>query len=333
MAGGGFWCAMKLNCLVTGADGFVGRHLCRVLRESEFTVTGSSRYAIPNADASHQSSPTLKPVGPIDGATDWQAVLGGQEVVVHLANRAHRAGEREAAAQDLYRAVNLDGSLNLARQAASNGARLFIYVSSIKVNGESTGEQPFSNKDKPSPQGAYAISKYETEQALQDFCAGNRMQLVIIRPPLIYGPGVKGNLSQLLWAVKNNIPLPIASIGNQRDLISLGNFASLIQTCIDNPASDGHVFLCCDQQPLSTPELVRQMALASGKMAMIFPFPVKSLEMLGRMIGREDAIVRLTSDLRVDMEHTQNILSWQPPYSVAESMQWAFSNESHRLGG
>ena len=333
MVGGGFWCAMKINCLVTGADGFIGAHLCRVLHESAFAVTGTNRYAISASVAPGGARLALKSIGQIDGATNWQAVLGGQEVVVHLANRAHRAGEHEAAVQDLYRAVNLDGSLNLARQAASNGARLFIYISSIKVNGESTGDRPFSDKDKPSPQGAYAISKYETEQALRDFCAGTSMQLVIIRPPLVYGPGVKGNLSQLLWAVKKQIPLPIASIANQRDLISLGNFSNLIQTCIDNPASDGKIFLCCDQQPLSTPELVRQMARACGKPAMIFPFPVKGLEKLGKIIGREQAIMRLTSDLRVDMQHTQDILGWQPPYSVAESMQWAFSADSHRLGG
>lgn len=324
MVGDGANCAMRVNCLVTGVNGFVGAHLVRVLQHSTCFVTGTSRYK--NSVIAQSSDFVLKQTGQIDGATNWQSVLKNQDVIVHLANVAHDTNKPDIIAQKLYRAVNVEGSLNLARQAEANGVRLFIYISSIKVNGEVTGKQPFTNQDKPSPQGAYAISKYEAEQALQDFCASSQMRLVIIRPPLIYGQNVKGNLSQLLKAVNHHIPFPFASITNRRDLISLENFSNLIQACIQHSDLKNNIFLCCDDQPISTLELVQYMALAQHKHAVVFPFPVSWLKILGNVVGHGDVITRLVSDLQIDMKHTMNVLSWKPPYSVAKSMQLAFAN-------
>ncbi len=315
---------MRINCLVTGVNGFVGSHLGRVLQHSTCVVTGTSRYK--NSIMAQNSNFILKQTNQIDGATNWRRVLKNQDVIVHLANVAHDSNKPDIIAQKLYRTVNVDGSLNLARQAEAHGVRLFIYISSIKVNGDVTGTQPFTYQDQPTPRGAYAISKYEAEQALQDFCASTQMRLIIIRPPLLYGQNVKGNLHQLLKAVNHKIPFPFASIVNSRDLMSLDNFSDLIQACIKHSNLQNNIFLCCDNDPISTIELVQYMAKASNKHAVVFPFPVSWLKRLGSIVGREDAVARLVSDLRVDMKYTMNVLSWAPPYSVAESMQLAFAH-------
>jgi UDP-glucose 4-epimerase len=219
----------------------------------------------------------------------------------------------------LYRATNTDATLNLARQAAQAGVRRFVFVSSIKVNGEGR-DAPYRETDPPAPQDAYAISKWEAEQGLWRIARETGLEVVVLRPPLVYGPGVKANFRRLLDTVARGWPLPLGAIENRRSLLYLGNFVDAIRVCVEHPAAAGQTFLIDDGQPVSTPELVRAVARAMGRPARLLPVPAGMLEFAGALLGKRAAVARLTGSLWLDSSLIRARLGWTPPYSMAAGM-------------
>jgi nucleoside-diphosphate-sugar epimerase len=245
--------------------------------------------------------------------------------VIHAAARAHIMKDEVADPLAEYRRVNVDGTLNLARQAAAAGVKRFIFISSIKVNGEQTPlGQPFTADDTPAPEDAYGISKWEAEQGLQQLATETGMEVVIIRPPLVYGPGVKGNFASMIKLVAKGLPFPLGAIHNQRSLVAVDNLVDLIITCIDHPVAANQVFLAGDGQDLSTTELLRGVAKAMGKPARLIPVP-SSLLMLGAtLLGKKAVAQRLLGSLQVDIAKARNLLGWEPPVSVEEGLERCF---------
>jgi len=307
--------------LVTGAGGFVGRALCAALRQEQFTAIAALRQ-IPGGTGLAQEIA----VGDLGPDTDWQAALQGVGCVVHLAARTHVLNDRSADPLAEYRRINVAATEHLARQAARSGVRRFVFLSSIKVNGESTGPRPYSERDDPRPEDAYGISKCEAEDALRAIGSATGMEIVILRPPLVYGPGVKGNFLQLLKAVAKGLPLPLASINNRRSLVYVGNLVDAIIACIRSPAATGRTFLVSDGEDLSTPEMIRRLAMAMGRSPRLLPCPPALLALPARLLGREAAFRRLSGSLAVDSSLLRKTLGWQPRYSVnqgfSETVQW-----------
>jgi nucleoside-diphosphate-sugar epimerase len=265
-------------------------------------------------------------VGGIDGNTDWQEVLTGCEVVVHLAARVHVISDAATHQLEEFRQVNVQGTLNLARQAAAAGVRRFLFVSSIKVNGEATQlGHPFTADDVPAPLDAYGFSKMEAEQGLCEISVQTGMDVVVIRPPLVYGPGVKANFAALIHAVHRGLPLPLGAVHNQRSFVSLDNLVDFIVTCITHPQAANQTFLVSDGQDLSTTELVRGMAQAAGVRARLLPVPVWALQAGASLLGKGDVVQRLCGNLQVDISKVRNLLGWVPPVSVEEGLRRAMA--------
>lgn len=311
-----------MKCLVTGANGFVGSELVAQLSTNIDQVSVAVRTQSEKA----YNLPVYL-VDRINGETNWTEPMAGQDTVIHLANRAHVFKDQAQDPLAEYREINVQGTVALARQAVEAGVKRYIYLSSIKVNGEQTLLEPYSYKDTPSPQDPYAVSKWEAEQALKELCENSSMELVIIRPPLVYGPGVKGNLRTLRSAIDRGWPLPLAGIENQRDLISLRNLVDLISVCIKHPDAAGHTFLCSDDRPVSTTELITAIAKARHRKPKLFKMPPKLLASLAKLAGKEGAYERLFGDLRVDISHTKNVLGWEPRFTFEEAILDAFKPE------
>lgn len=314
------------RCLVTGANGFVGEKLVRVLSQNSFRVSLTVRQVFKAVD-----STAIFLVGDINEETVWREAIANQDVIIHLANRAHVLKDSSLNPLAEYRKVNVAGTLALARQASEAGVKRFIYLSSIKVNGERTADKPFRYNDSPAPEDDYAISKWEAEQGLIELCSRVDMELVVIRSPLIYGKGVKGNLRSLTQVIDKGWPLPLAGIGNQRDLMGLGNLVDLIATCISHPKAAGQTFLCSDDQPLSTSELVQFIAKARNKRPRLFTIPRYIFNAAGRCLGKKSLCDRLLGDLQIDIEHTKRQLGWSPKYSVEEGMARAFEINNEQV--
>lgn len=261
-------------------------------------------------------------VGNIDSFTRWEGAVSGVDTVIHLAARVHMMNDTSTDPLAEFRRVNTEGTLNLARQAAEAGVRRFIFLSSVKVNGE-TGF--FRESDVEDPQDPYAISKCEAEQGLRRIAAETGMAVVIIRPPLVYGPGVKANFQSLMRAVGKGVPLPLGAIDNRRSLVGIDNLVDLIVTCIDHPAAANETFLVSDGEDLSTPELVRRIARALGKPARLFPVSPALLKAAATLLGRREAVERLLSSLQVDISKTRDLLGWRPPVSVDAGLTRAVS--------
>jgi len=261
-------------------------------------------------------------VGAIDGETNWTDALRGVDVVIHLAARVHIMRDKATDPLTEFRAVNADGTLNLARQAAKAGVRRFIYLSSIKVNGDQTlPGQPFTEQDVPAPFGPYAISKYEAEEGLRKLAQQTGMGVVIIRSALVYGPGVKANFQSMMRWLKWGVPLPLSSIHNKRSLVALDNLVDLIITCLDHPAAINQTFLAADGEDLSTTELLHRVAHAMGRSARLIPMPASLLEAGAALLGRRDMAQRLCGSLQVDISKAQTLLGWTPPVSVDEGLR------------
>jgi UDP-N-acetyl-alpha-D-quinovosamine dehydrogenase len=313
-----------LKILVTGATGFVGSELVKSLLNGKcHQVVSAMRRIIEGGATVHQ----FVAVGEIDAATDWTQALKNVNAVVHTAARAHIMDDSAQDPLAEFRRVNVEGTLNLARQAIDAGVKRFIFISSIKVNGEGESNRGYRFDDSAAPEDDYGLSKWEAEQGLKALCSESSMELVVIRPPLIYGPGVKGNLALLAKAIDKGLPLPLGAIKNQRDMLSLDNLIDLIKTCIEHPAAAGQVFLCCDNEPVSTPQLIKRIASGRGKNARLWKVPVFVLSLFARLAGRQAMLKRLSSDFRIDIQHTMNTLDWTPPFSVAQSMNWAFAKK------
>ena len=309
-----------MNVLLTGATGFVGSRLAMSLKaKPDLNLTLAVRRSI-------QHSPMrVVEVRSLDAKTDWSAAVTDQEVVIHTAARAHILENEAGVPLNEYRRVNVDGTLNLARQAAEAGVRRFIFISSIKVNGEQTSfGNPFTADDIPAPEDAYGISKYEAEQGLLQIAADTGLEVVIIRPPLVYGPGVKGNFSSMMQVVKKGFPLPLGAIKNKRSLVALDNLVDLIITCINHPAAANQVFLAGDGEDLSTTNLLRGVAKAAGVSSRLINVPASVLMFMASLLGKKEMAQRLLGSLQVDISKACDLLGWTPLLSVEEGLRRCF---------
>ena len=297
----------------------MGAALCSKLNVSGFEVRGVVRFS--NFATSVPLTEHVA-VGNLDAASEWASALAGVSCVIHSAARAHVMHETLGDALAAYRAVNVDGSRRLAEQAAAAGVRRFVYLSSVKVNGEQTAlGAPFLRSDTPAPQDAYGTSKWEAEQALWEISAKTGLEVVVVRPPLVCGPGVKGNLARLLKLVRLGLPLPLSAVQNKRSLIGLDNLVDLLIRCVDHPEAAGQTFLVSDGEDLSTPDLIRHMSAAMNRSPRLFPLPISLLRLAGSASGKRAEIDRLVGSLQIDSSHTRQVLSWAPPVSVQEGIR------------
>lgn len=305
-----------MRFLVTGANGFVGKPLCAELLRKGHTVRAAIR-----STARLPDGVEVVAVGNIDSDTDWTEALRDVEVVIHLAARVHVMKDSTADPLAEFFKVNMHGTQNLAQQAVRTGVKRFVYVSSIKVSGEETsGEQSYSEQDFPAPQDPYGISKWEAEQALWQVAQETGLEVVVVRPPLVYGPGVKGNFAQMMRIIARGIPLPLALVRNQRDLVYLGNLVDALITCATHPAAAGQTYLVSDGESVSTPELLRRLAEALGVSSRLFPLSLAFLKLAGKLTGKSAQVERLLGSLRVDSGKIRRELGWRPPYTLGQGL-------------
>ncbi len=305
--------------LVTGGNGFVGRALvAHLLGKQARPVVAAVR----RADAEVPTGARKVVVAGLDSRTDWAGALAGVEQVVHAAARVHVMAEAASDPLAEFRRVNVEGTLALAEQAARAGVRRFVFISSIKVNGEQTRPGcPFDAEQPARPVDPYGISKHEAEQGLRRLAQASGMQLVIIRPVLVYGPGVAANFASMMRWLQRGVPLPLGAVDNRRSLVSLGNLVDLIGVCLEHPQAAGQTFLASDGEDLSTPELLRRMAHALGRRARLLPVPPAWLALAGRLTGRTPVVQRLLGSLQVDIHKNHQLLGWQPSVAVDQALQ------------
>ena len=345
-----------MKFLITGANGFVGKALCAELLNRGHAVRAAVRAA-----GSPTGNTEVSVIGSIDGETDWSAALAGVEVVIHLAARVHVMHDDAADPLEAFRRVNTAGTEHLARSAAASGVKRLVFVSSVKVNDECTFPASssleqippsppfhpqgvrrwvprccaatlpqakwgtlrfvFSETDEANPQDPYGVSKWEAEQALHRVAKETGLEVVIVRPPLVYGAGVKGNFAQMLKVLAKGIPLPLASANNLRSLVYIGNFVDALMKCATHPAAAGQTYLVSDGEDVSTPDLLRQLGAAMGHPARLLPCPPSLLKLGGRLVGKSDQIDRLLGSLQVDSSKIRRELDWQPPFSLQEGLR------------
>ncbi len=306
--------------LVTGASGFIGQAVCSDLQSRGYDVLAAVRRNPPNAG--DQPDVRRLVMSEIDQATDWAAALSGADSVVHLAARVHLMRDTAPDPLSEFRRVNVALTLNLARQAARAGVRRFIFVSSVKVNGESSPVgQPFGADDAPRPVDPYGISKLEAEQALMELGKATGLEVVVIRPVLVYGPGVKANFEAMMRWVMKGVPLPLGALHNQRSLVALGNLTDFIAACLCHPAAANQIFLVSDGEDLTVTNLLQRTAAVVGRQARLLPVPIVVLRILGRLLGKEPVIRRLCDTLQVDITKNRRLLGWEPPVSVDAALR------------
>lgn len=303
--------------LITGANGFVGQHLGAYLVTQGHQVVAATRGTDIDVSFSHSR---IAPVGEIGVTTDWRAALEGVEVVIHLAARVHVMREQAVDPLTEFQRVNTDGTLSLARQAAEMGVKRLVYISSIKVNGERTQSIPFNEKDEVRPEDPYACSKYEAEQQLLDLTRQCELEVTIVRPPLVYGPGVGGNFQRLLGLAAKGWPLPLAGIHNQRSLINIWNLCNFLEVCSQHPRAAGEVFLIADGEDISTPDLIQKLAEGMEHRAHLFVFPKALLHVTAKLAGQEKVWERLAGSLQVNIGKSRQLLGWAPIVSLDEGL-------------
>lgn len=309
-----------MRILLTGATGFVGRGIVKRL----MTNTGYIlRLAARKPNAIHDSDQNLSWVaGDLTPEFNWQSAVSECEVVIHAAARVHVLNDTSSDPLAEFRRVNVKGTLNLARQAALAGVRRFIFISSIKVNGESTSlDKPFIAEDMPAPLDPYGVSKLEAEQGLREIAFQTGMEIVIIRPPLVYGPGVKANFLSMMRWVYRGIPLPLGAIYNRRSLVVVDNLVDIIATCIKHPAAANQIFLVSDGKDISTTQLLKRMGDALGKPVRLMPVPMEWLKWSAACVGKTDVAQRLCGSLHLDISKTQQLLEWAPPTSMDDGLK------------
>lgn len=302
-----------MSILVTGANGFIGSALVKALSEAGHTVTAAARSAGNNSGL--VQSPSLGP------AANWRHLLRGQSAVVHTAARVHVMHERGSDSSHLYQAENTLGTLALADQAAESGVRRFMFISTIKVMGEAS-THPLCPSETPSPADAYARSKLAAEEGLMRICRDKRMEFVVIRPPLVYGPGAKGNFQTMMRWLQRDLPIPLGGFtSNRRSFLALDNLADLAVTCVTHPAAANQVFHAADGEDLLTAELLRQLGSAMGLNPWLPSIPPKIIGRLAALAGRKDLMTRLSGSLQVNISHACKALDWQPPINVREGLR------------
>ncbi len=303
--------------LITGATGFIGRSLSHSFADQGWQVHATSRDPTASWDAGTRGF-TVE-----DGtvAANWQAALNGVDLVVHCAARVHVLQEQSGNPLAEFRRVNVDATLALARAAAAAGARRFIFLSTVGVHGGSSGARPIHADDAPSPHTPYAQSKLEAEVALREWSRVSGVELVCIRPPLVYGPDAPGNFGRLLSLIRRGLPLPLGAVHNLRSIVAVDNLASLVLCCADHPAASGRAFLVSDGHDLSTTSLLRLIAQADGRHVSLLPVPVPWLRAALALLGRQAMAEQLLGDLQVDITETCKTLQWSPPFTLAQALK------------
>lgn len=328
--------------LVTGGTGFVGRAVLRRMVADSLRPGGLRPVVAAVRGSTVQAAVSRLPdgvrqvrVGELAADTDWSACVRGVEVVIHCAARAHVMKEDVADPLAQYRTVNVQGTLALARQAAAAGVRRFVYISSIKVNGERTApDAPFRASDPPAPEDAYGISKHEAECGLMELARTTGMEVVIIRPPLVYGPGVKGNFAIMVRWARAGIALPLGAVRNLRSLLALDNLVDFIALCADprqSPRAANEVFLLADGEDVSTPVLLRKMAMPYHAAPRLWPLPVGWLRWAARLLGRQAVADRLLGSLVVDSSKARDLLGWRPVVSMDEQLSKMALHDDSRV--
>jgi nucleoside-diphosphate-sugar epimerase len=307
-----------MTTLVTGSNGFVGSALCARLRKDGLSTRGAVR--------SLNSKPDVAEIvanGSLSSDTDWMEALSKVEQVVHLAARVHVMNDKSSDPLAEFRRVNVEGTANLARQAAAAGVRRFVFLSSIKVNGEFTEQgQPFTADDVPAPEDSYGFSKHEAEQLLRQIASETGMEVVIIRSPLVYGPGVKANFESMMRWLVRGVPLPLAAMTeNRRSLVALDNLVDLIVICLNHAAAGNRTFLVSDGEDLSTADLLNRMGAALGHPARLFSIPPSLLKLGATLLHKPGLYQRLGGSLQLDITNTRQLLGWIPPLSVSEGLR------------
>lgn len=298
---------------LTGGTGFVGKALCGILPSEQLVIFGRRKPSSPFARF-HQ--------GDISATTDYTDALIGIDVVIHSAARVHMMTDDSSDPLEVYREVNTYGTLNLARQAVKAGVKRFIFVSSVKVNGEATVQgQAFRHDDIPAPSDAYGTSKAEAEAGLLALAKETGIEVVIVRPPLVYGPGVKANFAAMFNLARKNLPLPLGAIDNLRSLVAIDNLVDLIQTCIHHPKAANQIFLVSDDCDVSTTTLLKTMILACNKTPRLLPVPMPWIQSLAKIAGKSAIADRLCGSLQLDIQHTKQTLDWNPPLSFEEGIK------------
>lgn len=309
--------------LVTGASGFVGRALCATAAAAGFKVRGVVRQQRDLPAGVEQ-----RIVEGLDDLGSMRMALKGVDVVIHAAARAHVLRDESVDPLTEFRQVNVQGTINVAAQAAVTGVRRFVFISSVGVNGTETAARPYFATDEPRPQSAYAVSKHEAELCLHALAAETGMEVVIIRPPLVYGPGAPGNFETLMRWLMRGIPLPLGSVTtNRRSFVALDNLIDLIFACIDHPAAANQTFLVSDGEDLSTTELLRRLSQAMNAPVHLLPVPPSLLQLGAGWMGKSDMAQRLLGSLQVDISHTRKTLGWTPLISVDEGLRRAVAGK------
>lgn len=300
--------------LLTGASGFVGGSILEKIVQfsPKVIVRKLPLSVIPGVEYFSCD---------MNGATDYRSILHGVDVIIHAAARAHVMSETHLNTQALYDDININATVNLARQAAQRGVKRFIYISTIKVHGEeNVNGLAFRYDDELAPDDCYAVSKAESEIKLQNIASAYGMEFTIIRPPLVYGPGVKANFATMMNFARKNPPLPLGAISNKRSLVAIDNLVDLIVTCINHPNAANQTFLVSDDQDVSTTELLKKMASAFGKKSRLIPVPMGLIQLIASLLGRRAVAQRLCSSLVVDISHTKETLSWKPPVTMEQQL-------------
>jgi nucleoside-diphosphate-sugar epimerase len=311
---------MPVKLLVTGANGFVGRALCAHLQQRGCEVLAAVRTPVTDLHANR-----VVTLGPLDQQTDWSSALDGIDVVVHLAARVHVMHDTSADPEMEFRKANVDATLHLARQAAMAGVKRMVFLSSVKANGECTAPgQPFKESDLPNPQDAYGRSKWEAEKGLVQIAHETGLEVVIIRSPLVYGPGVKANFASLMRLVARAWPLPLGGIHNGRSLVGLGNLVDFLTTCVTHSHAANQTFLVSDGHDLSTTELVLAMAKAARVPVRLIPVPAPVLLLVGSILGQGAAMHRLCDNLQLDISKAKTLLKWTPPNTFSLELERAY---------
>jgi nucleoside-diphosphate-sugar epimerase len=309
------------NILITGATGFIGKSICKKLRnKNEYPhhmLTGTTRSRQLNSGPEHVP---LYYVPEIGSETDWSQAISGANIIIHLAARVHVMQDNSTNPLKDFRNINTEGTINLARQAAASGVQRFIFISTIKVMGEISPEIGLVESDPTNPQDPYSISKLEAEKELIKIAAASGMELVILRPPLVYGPGVKGNFARLYAAILKDKILPLGKIKNKRSLIYVENLASAVALVTNYPNIGVQTFFVSDEEPLSTPDLIRKIAESLGKRPRLINLPLVLLHLIGFITGKSNIINRLTNSLSVNTAEISTQLNWQPPFSTEEGL-------------
>lgn len=307
-----------MKVLVTGATGFIGRALCRHLLQHSVSVRASTRVA---SSAALPPEAEVVQIASVDGETDWSEALAGVDAVVHLVGRVHVMSESDPDPLGAFRTVNTEGTGRLAAMAAEAGVRRMVYVSSIKVNGEQTTGSPFTESDVPKPHDPYGISKWEAEQGLWGTARRTGLEVVVVRPPLVYGPGAPGNFLRLLQFIRMGVPLPLASVQNQRSFMYVENLCDAIRVCAQHPSAAGRTFLLSDGEDISTPGLIRLLSSYLGCRTRLLRFPPALLGAGARVLGFGGEAERLLGSLRVDSSAMRRALHWTPPFPLRDGLR------------